>query len=194
MQALFLILATVFVALNSVGAIVSGIWLAIAGEWGSIGWGLLMMFGAAFLISLALAPGLLIAGPAMILQQRGIKFGFYALAFLSMVYTFAILAAWCLFVLFFFTQRSEVGDWVPHVIWAYGIATGPLAYMAHKDQQSGNDLAWMSTFFAQVGFVVAGVMVLFFEPTYIQVTITFCSIMAVGLLLQLGIAINAEKI
>src|SRR3546814_7736161 len=63
--------------------------------------------GGAMLISFAMLPGMLLAGPAVMMDKKGIKSGFYLFGFLSAVYTFGVLTAWCLFVLFFFSHRGS---------------------------------------------------------------------------------------
>src|SRR3546814_13869529 len=45
--------SVVLVLLNALGGVVAGIWLAILGEWGSIGYGLMFGIGGAMLISFA---------------------------------------------------------------------------------------------------------------------------------------------
>src|SRR3546814_11554160 len=100
--------SVVLVLLNALGGVVAGIWLAILGEWGSIGYGLMFGIGGAMLISFAMLPGMLLAGPAVMMDKKGIKYGFYLFGFLIAVYTFGVLTAWCLFVLFFFSS-CEIG-------------------------------------------------------------------------------------
>src|SRR3546814_3081556 len=87
--------SVVLVLLNALGGVVAGIWLAILGEWGSIGYGLMFGIGGAMLISFAMLPGMLLAGPAVMMDKKGIKSGFYLFGFLSAVYTFGVLTAWC---------------------------------------------------------------------------------------------------
>src|SRR3546814_1412099 len=68
--------SVVLVLLNALGGVVAGIWLAILGEWGSIGYGLMFGIGGAMLISFAMLPGMLLAGPAVMMDKKGIKSGF----------------------------------------------------------------------------------------------------------------------
>ena len=48
------LLALIFMPLNALGGIVSGIWLAFLGEWRAIGLGLLFGLGGAFIIGIAM--------------------------------------------------------------------------------------------------------------------------------------------
>lgn len=52
--------------LNLLGGIISGIWLAILGEWGEIIRGIIFMVVSGIAISFALMPSLLFAAPAAI--------------------------------------------------------------------------------------------------------------------------------
>ena len=67
--ALFSALALFFMVLNTLGGLVSGIWLAVLGEWWAIGFGLFGVFGSSFLIAVALACPRR-AGPGRMRVQR----------------------------------------------------------------------------------------------------------------------------
>ena len=58
------VLAVPLSILNIFGGIVSGIWLAILGEWGLIGYGILALLVSGMGLGIAMAPGLIFAGPA----------------------------------------------------------------------------------------------------------------------------------
>lgn len=62
--------SVVLLLLNALGGIVAGIWLAILGEWGSIGYGLMFVIGGGLLISFAMLPGMLLAGPAILFDKK----------------------------------------------------------------------------------------------------------------------------
>jgi hypothetical protein len=61
--------------LNMLGGIVSGIWLAILGEWGAVGAGVLGLFVSTSLLGFALMPGLLFAVPAAYCLEKGKTIG-----------------------------------------------------------------------------------------------------------------------
>src|SRR3546814_18029625 len=109
--------------------------------------------GGAMLISFAMLPGMLLAGPAVMMAKKGIKSGFYLFGFLSAVYTFGVLTAWCLFVLFFFSPRGRESAGVPLLLWSYGAATGPIAYLAQKHMHSGNEYGALPAFLARKSLV-----------------------------------------
>src|SRR3546814_10912699 len=87
----------------------------------------------------------------------------------------------------------RISDWSSDVcssdlIWSYGAATGPIAYLAQKDMQSGNGYGALAAFFSQVAFILVMLAILFFDPTGYSVAITFAVVMAIGMFLQLAIA------
>jgi hypothetical protein len=128
------ILALPLVLMNTLGVIVAGIWLAILSEWGSIGWGIGILLFGGFGLGLAMLPGLLLGAPAMAFHSKGIKVGFYFFGFLSSLYTIAVLTVWCIAILYVFAERADGGSIYPLLLWSYGVATGPIAWLAQKEQ------------------------------------------------------------
>ena len=83
------------------------------------------------------------------------------LAGISSLYTAALIAAWGIGILYFFASRATAHSIIPLLIWSYGVASGPWSFLASKDQQGGgNEYSAMSTFFFQVGYVVAIALIL----------------------------------
>lgn len=186
-------LALVLMPINMLGGIVAGIWLAILGEWGSIGYGLMFGIGGAFLIGLAMMPGMLFAGPAVMLHEKGNRFGFYTFGFLSTLYQVAVLSTWCMFILFFFAKRADASSAIPLLLWSYGAATGPIAYLAQKDLQSGNEYATISAFFSQAGFLLVAIVILVARPSNLTVLLIFGAVMLIAMLFQLASAFSQER-
>lgn len=181
--------------LNMLGGIVAGIWLAILGEWGIIGYGLVALFVSGLGLGLAMAPGLLFAAPAAALHEKGNKLGFYFFGFLGALYTVLVLTAWCIAVLYFFVRQADTSSIIPVLLWSYGVATGPIAWMAQKEAQGGGgEGAMISTFFAQVGYVLVILAVLFFRVSVVDVAILFGAVMIIGLIFQFRIGLQMEKL
>jgi hypothetical protein len=186
-------LTVVLMLLNMLGGIVAGIWLAILGEWGTIFRGLAILILGGFGLGLAMMPGLLLAAPAAALQSKDNRIGFYFFGLLSIIYTYAVLVAWCVVVMLYFANRTDGESAVPTMLWAYGAATGPIAYLAQKDLQSGNEYAAISTFFAQVAFVVSVLAAFILRPGLPAVIIIFSVIMSIGLILQVAMAVAVDR-
>jgi len=165
------------------GGIVSGIWLAILGQWGVIGVGLLVAFAGAFALSLLLMPGLIFAAPAAMLVEHGKRIPAYLIGSLSVIYTLLVMTAWCLAILFYFGHRIGDHTALPFLIWAYGAATGPIAYLASKERD--NEYSVLTAFASQIAFVVVLLAILLFGVSNASVVIVFCSIMGIALAFQL---------
>jgi hypothetical protein len=179
--------------LNILGGIVAGIWLAILGRWGIIGYGLLALVVSGYGLGLAMMPGLLFAVPAAALHEKGHKPVSYFFSFLSALYTMAVLAIWCMAVLFFFVRQADSSSIIPILIWSYGVATGPIAWMAQKEMQGGGgEYSMISTMFAQVAYVLVVLAVLLFRVSLVDVTILFGAVMVIGLIVQFRIASQME--
>ena len=84
LENLFLAAAVPLSLVNIFGGIVSGIWLAILGEWGVIGTGVLAMLISGMALGIAMMPGLIFAVPAATMLENGNKIGGYIFLFLSL--------------------------------------------------------------------------------------------------------------
>ena len=181
--------------LNMLGGIIAGIWLAVLGKWGIIGYGVAALFVSGFGLGIAMMPGLLFAAPAAVLHEKGNKLGFYFFGFLGALYTVAVLTAWCIAVLYFFARQADSGSIIPILLWSYGVATGPIGWLAQKEAQGGGgEGAMISTFFAQVAYVIVIFAVLFLSVSLADVIILFGAIMVVGLVFQFRIASQLERL
>jgi len=178
--------------LNLLGGIVSGIWLAILGEWGEIFRGILFMVVAGFAISIALMPSLLFAAPAAMAMERGKKFIGALLGSLSVLYTVALITVWCIWVMWLFVSSATESSLIPLLVWSYGVALGPWMWLAQKDQQGGgNEFSTLTTFFAQAAYIL-GMIMFFFGATLGTIAILFGIIMIAGAILQMIIAFGGE--
>lgn len=187
---LFAVLAVPLAILNMFGGFVSGIWLAILGEWGLIGYGILALFVSSLLIGLAMGPGLIFAAPAAILLEKGNKIGGYFFGLLSTIYMVGVLTAWCILVLIYYTKHAETDSLIPVLIWSYGIATGPILWLAQKDR---NEFAVITAFFIQVAYILTIFAILLVGVSLQHVLILFGIVMSIGLAVQFSVAYLAEK-
>jgi hypothetical protein len=184
-SALLLVLAVPLWVLNTFGGVIGFGWLAFAGEWSLIGWGILGLFISAFGLSLAMAPAALFVLPAMSAYQRGNKFIGLLLGVAASLYTNAVIVFWCVAVLSFFLHNADSDtSLLPVLLWAYGAATGPLAYMASKEQ---NPQSITTTQFAQLAFLVSIVGVLFFKFSISTVTLIFATLMLLSVLISIAL-------
>jgi len=176
--------------LNFFGGIVSGIWLAVLGQWWAIGYGVVGLFVSSTLIGLAMMPGLIFAAPAAILAQKGKLILAFPLMLLSQLYTYLVIIAWCIFVFIVFMSYSNSSSFWPLLIWSYGVALGPLMYMVQREERAGGgDGSWMTTFFAQLAYVAMALTAAFARVSLLDLAIVFSGLMLLGMIIQIGFAV-----
>ena len=186
-------LAAPIVILNMFGGIVSGIWLAILGEWGLIGYGILVLLIAGKGLGLVMALGLIFAGPAAVMRGNGNKIGGYFFGLLSTIYTVGVLTGWCILVLIYFTSHAGPSSIIPVLIWSYGIATGPIARIAQIERRSGNEYAMITAFFIEVAYMLTVLAVVLVGVSLLRVLVLFGAVMSIGLIAQFSAAFLTEK-
>jgi hypothetical protein len=176
--------------INVLGGIVSGIWLAILGHWGAIGYGLLFLAFSSFGLGLAMMPGLIFAAPAAMMVEKGSKIGGYFFGLLSTLYTYGVLTAWCLAILAYYLKDADQDSIIPLLIWSYGVATGPIGWMAQKER---NEYSMISTFFVQLAYLIGIVAILFVGVSMSDLISIFGVVMLAGLIVQFSLAYMTEK-
>lgn len=174
--------------INTFTGITAGIWLALLGEWGLIGSGILVLFISIFGLVSALMPGMLFAGPAAAFNKKGNKLGFYIFGSLSTLYSMAVLSAWCIAILYYFTKDANGNSFIPTLLWSYAVAIGPVLWISQKDIQSGEKHAMISTFFAQAACFLVILANLFTKVSLSGIIIPFVIVMSAGLAIQLRVA------
>src|SRR5271170_5916661 len=169
---------------NLFGDLISAIWLAVLGQWWAIGYGVLLLFST-LVLGIVMTFGLVFSAPAVALIERGRTILAFPLLFLSQVYTYAIITIWCTSVFIFFMSHSDRGTFWPLLIWSYGVALGPWEYMAQQELQGGvNEYSSMTTFFAQIAYILIAVILILAGGTFFQLATVFTAIMLVGMLIQ----------
>lgn len=183
LTAVITVLSVPLILLNLLGAVVSGVWLVIIGEWRPVGLGILFFFGSSLLLGLVLMPGLLLVAPAAFFAERRQILGVVFFGTLSNLYTLGLLTIWCCGVLFLFVKDATATSLIPLLIWSYGVATGPWSYMASQDRSpEGEGIAsTLATFFAQLAYLVIMLLVLFSSITLIGAVEVFAGFMLLDL-------------
>lgn len=188
MQALIALLVLPLMALNLLGGIAGVIWLMILGQWGALGVALGATVFGTFACGLALMPGLLATGPAVLLHGKGgfARVASYPLMFIGLLWTFAIMCAWALWWFGYFLKIADTASLVPMLLVAFSVATAPWAYMAQKDAQSGNNHASFTAFFLQIACAAIFVLIALGGAHPKTALVTFIVIMGIAFLLNLG--------
>lgn len=192
--AIISVLSIPVMLLNFGGGIVGGIWLAIIGNWGLIGLGIISMFVSSFFLGLILAPGLVFNAPAAMAFQRGKQVIGSLCALLGNLYTFAVMTVWCVGCFYVvFQSYYRGGSFWPYLLWAYGMATGPWTYMAAREgpDSIGSSL---SAFGACIGAIaMMGTILIETRPTLIDIGIAFCMPLVFVMVAQFSLAFMAMR-
>jgi hypothetical protein len=176
-----------FVLLNALGGIAAFIWLFVLREWWAIGYGVAGLFFSHYLLGLAVMPGALFGVAGKVLGEKGPFFLPLFLILLSELYTYALISAWCIFVMRLFLSHARDQTHWPLLIWSSGVALGPWRFLAQQDgdSEAGDYSAWR-TFFAQVSYVVTGLVVALHGWDLRGDAMIFGGVMLVGMLLQVA--------
>lgn len=175
--------------LNVFGFFGSSIWLLVIGQWRSVVAGIFVFFISNFVLGLALMPGLLVGAPGIYFAKRRITIGVYLFGFLSSLYTYVLITAWCGAITFYFLHDAPAGAFWPLLIWAYGVATAPWTYMAQRDESIA---AFIATFFMQVAYIVM-MVALAFGISLPSAADVFGLVMAVGVITQMRMLAEANR-
>lgn len=181
--------------INMLGSIVAGIWLAIIGEWSLIVLGIIAFLFSSTLLSFALIPSFLLGAPAVYCAEKENTFGMVFFVAISNLYTIVLITVWCCGILFLFVKNATNASIIPLLIWSYGVATGPWAYMASKDQgPKGEGFgSTLATFLAKLAYLVIMIHVIFTSITLLDAIKIFMSFMLVGLIIQIVLAVIIQK-
>jgi len=147
-------------------------------------------------LSIVLLPSMLLSAPAVYCAEKGKTFGMVCFTALSNLYVIAVITLWCCGVLYIFAKDATSSSLIPRLIWSYGVAIGPWAYMASKDQGGAEDEGFgstLATFLAELAYVVIILMVIFSPVTLLQALKVFAGFMLVGLVIQIVMAYLIQK-
>lgn len=178
---LLALISVPLILLNSLGFIIAGIWLAFLGEWGIIGSGILSIISASFFLSILILPVLLFAGLAAICIQKNKILGFIA-SLPAVFYTNALITLWCVGSFFWVENTVESDAFIPGLLWAYGIATGPWAFFASKEQN--NEFSVITVIVSQIACMLLMLALLIFRLTFWNALVIVGTLMGAMAILQ----------
>jgi hypothetical protein len=195
LMGLIAVLSVPLMILNMLGGLVSGIWLAILGDWSAIGYGIFSFILSSWLLSFAIAPSMLLVVAATYFLEKGKTFWFTCFGALSGGYVLALVTVWCCGILYLFMHGTNTSSFIPRLIWSYGVAIGPWAYMASKDQGPGNQgfASSLATFLAELAYITIMLLVIFSPITLLGAVKVFGGFMLVGLVVQMSLAVLIQN-
>lgn len=156
-------LVPLIAALNFGGGIIGGIWAVANGDWWAIGYAFLGLVVSHFAISILLIPGFAVAAFGASAAQRGNIVLARVASGLSSLWQVGLMGAWALFATAAFLGHPRQSSQNTMLLLGYGASTGPWAYLASKDMQSGNEYSGISVFLFQTGYLV-GAILLVLDP------------------------------
>ncbi len=190
MNAIFAVFSIPIVILNLLGGISSGIWLAILGEWEIIGIGIAALFITSFAIPLVLAPSILLVMPGMYFYDKA-RFLYYIFILLANLYIVTVITVWCFGVLYYFIGRVTSDNYIPVLIWSYGMATGPITWMASKEQDSPASI--IMAVFTQIGYILMIIAALFLTTYLFDLIVIFSIAMLMCLFFMYKAGLDASR-
>ena len=179
------ILALPIVFINNFGVIAAGIWLLLLGEWNIIIQGLVILLSGYVLPLWIFMIGMIFVMPSTYFIEKNNQTAGMFFGFMNVLSAVAIIVVWCVIVLFYFLKLAGYGSFYPTILWSYCITTSPLAYLAYKDLQGGNEAAMILAFFAELSYLIIILGFILVGMTVTSVWILFSSFMLIGLIIQL---------
>jgi hypothetical protein len=192
LQGLITTLSFPVLLLNLFGGFVSGIWLLIIGDWRLVIGGIVAGAVSTFIIGIILIPSMILDVPMNFFLKKGKLFGAMVFAALSNFYIVNIIAIWCYGILLFFFQKATFQSYIPMLIWSYGVAMTPWAYMASKEP---GGFASITTFMAELAYIFTIFIIIFNGGKLFHVIIAFMFwfIMLISWTIQMSVGYKALK-
>lgn len=178
------IIATIVLILNIFSGIVGGIWLAILGHWGSIGFGFGLGFAMPWIYFLVSRPAMGLGFIVAFFVERRSKTFISILGFLTALYNNALLASWVFGVYIFFMNRANAQSYIPYLLWSYSTMMAPLSYMASKEPPD-NFGTTVGLFYSQICYFIF-VLSFFFRGNF---TLWLYTIISTGIAFSLFVIV-----
>ena len=133
--------------INSFGGIIAFVWLIFESEWTLIIQGIVAFFVSSLGLALALLPAFGVALIGMFFYKMKIKILAYPIFYISTLLSIAVISIWTLFVFSYALDNSSPEtSLIPITLWAYGVAVGPIQYMASKEGSENVSSQLLTTF------------------------------------------------
>ena len=133
--------------INSFGGIIAFVWLIFESEWTLIIQGIVAFFVSSFIIAIAFLPAFGVALIGMFFYKMKIKILAYPIFYISTLLNIAVISIWTLVVFSYaLDNSSSETSLIPITLWAYGVAVGPIQYMASKEGSENVSSQLLTTF------------------------------------------------
>ena len=137
--------------INSFGGIIAFVWLMFESEWTLIIKGVIAFFVSSFVLGIAFLPAAGVSLIGMFFYIKKIKFLAFPIFWIATLLNMTVISIWTLFVFnAAFMNSSSETSLIPITLWAYGVAVGPIQYMASKEGSENVGAQLLTTFSALV--------------------------------------------
>lgn len=158
--ALLSIALTTMWLFNFSAGIIGGFWLFFTGGGSLIISGLIISILMPFIYSLAALPQLLLAALLTKIAEKGNRFLFSILAFITAIYGNLILSFWVIYVFNWILSYKDLPP-VALWLWAYSVVMSPISYMAGKEGPDAGAGTSLGLLFTQLSFFILSIGLLF---------------------------------
>ena len=135
--------------INSFGGIIAFVWLIFESEWTLIIQGIVAFFVSSFIVAIAFLPAFGVAFIGMFFYKMKIKILAYPIFYISTLLNIAVISIWTFLVFnYALVNSSPETSLIPITLWAYGVAVGPIQYMASKEGSENVGAQLLTTFSA----------------------------------------------
>jgi hypothetical protein len=173
------LLSVPVIYLNLFAGIIAFVWLIILGKWFLIVVSIVALFSH-YLLGILMMPATLVQLLAFKAYEKKQVFLCVVGCYLGTLMNMFIFFCWVTYVYYFglsnVTSKSEL---LPIMLWANGVAIGPIYYMANQEKDSPATVTL--TFFTSLGCFFNTILISFFGFTLLSTSIIFLICMTICL-------------
>lgn len=173
------LLSVPVIYLNVFAGIIAFVWLIILGKWFLIVVSIVALFSH-YLLGILMMPATLVQLFAFKAYEKKQVFLCVVGCYLGTLMNMFIFFCWVTYVYYFglsnVTSKSEI---LPIMLWANGVAIGPIYYMANQEKDS--PVTTTLTFFTSLGCFFNTILISFFDFTLLSTSIIFLICMSICL-------------
>lgn len=173
------LLSVPVIYLNLFAGIIAFVWLIILGKWFLIVVSIVALFSH-YLLGILMIPATLVQLLAFKAYEKKQVFLCIVGCYLGTLINMFIFFCWVTYVYYFglsnVTSKSEL---LPIMLWANGVAIGPIYYMANQEKNSPATVTL--TFFTSLGCFFNTILISFFGFTLLSTSIIFLICMSICL-------------
>lgn len=176
---LIVLLGLPVIYLNVFAGIIAFVWLIILGKWFLIGVSIFALFSH-YLLGILMIPAAFIQLLAFKAYEKKYVFLCVVGCYLGTLINMFIFFCWVTYVYYFgLSNVISKSELLPIMLWANGIAIGPIYYMAKQEKDS--PATTTLTFFTSLGCFFNTLLISFFGFTLLSASIIFLICMSICL-------------